>query len=169
VTISNITGNGTLGISLAANTATDQSGHEVGTAGPSATVQVRGARVLQVGLSGLPRTVRPNQIVQETVSFANVGNQTATGMVVRMSLPAGARFNPARSTQGWVARGGGLFTFQVGTVAAGGHGTLRFPFTVGRSKGPGRLRLTSRVTVRDNLSGNLDLGTASASTLLSIQ
>src|SRR5690606_12402492 len=49
VTISSITGDGTIGISIAANTASDAAGNQAGAAGPSTTFTVSGMPGISIG------------------------------------------------------------------------------------------------------------------------
>jgi uncharacterized repeat protein (TIGR01451 family) len=71
---------------------------------------------------GIP--ARPGGMVSYTLSYQNVGDQDATGVVITETVPAGTEFNAADSTVGWVClpddTAGSTCTLAVGDVAAGG-------------------------------------------------
>jgi uncharacterized repeat protein (TIGR01451 family) len=47
-------------------------------------------------------TVAPGDTIVYTLTFTNVGNRNATGVVLTETVPANTTFNPALSTPGWV-------------------------------------------------------------------
>jgi uncharacterized repeat protein (TIGR01451 family) len=153
VTLMNVTGKGTLGISLAAGTASDNAGNHAAAAGPSATATIAGAAVLKISQNKPPASLRPGNTYAFVINIANTGNQVAPGTVITDYLPAGAVFNAALSTAGWVNHGGGRFTFDLATLAAGARRTLSFgvtfPITIKRPT-----PMTNRVTITDALVKN---------------
>ncbi len=66
----------------------------------------------------------PNTVVGFTLTYSNVGNQDATGVVITETVPAGTLFNDAGSTPGWSCADGSpagtVCTFNVGPLAADG-------------------------------------------------
>ena len=68
----------------------------------------------------------PGGHVAYTISYGNVGNQGATGVVLTETIPANSTFNAGGSTGGWSC-GATTCTFAVGSVNAGalGFGDLR--------------------------------------------
>ncbi len=70
--------------------------------------------------SGNP--ARPGATLRYTLSYQNVGNQDATGVVITETVPAGTEFNATDSTPGWVClpdgMAGSTCTFSIGDVAA---------------------------------------------------
>ncbi|MFO0799159.1 MAG: Ig-like domain-containing protein [Gemmataceae bacterium] len=84
VTLTGITGNGSLGISLAAGTASDNAGNTAPAAGPSATVEVDNTpptvfSVMRVGAAGVTNAVT----VQYTVTFSEAVSLGATPFTTR--------------------------------------------------------------------------------------
>ena len=74
VTISSITGNGTLGISIAANTASDLAGNPAPAAGPSATFDVSNA-LPSVSIGAPSVSATRNGPVSFTLTFANCADR----------------------------------------------------------------------------------------------
>ena len=66
------------------------------------------------------------------INYSNVGNVGATGVVVTETLPAGTSFDAANSSAGWVetSPGSGIYELTVGSLAAGGTGTVDFAVVV---------------------------------------
>ena len=68
-------------------------------------------------------SARPGGMVNYTLSYQNVGNQDATGVVITETVPAGTDFVAADSTPGWVClpdiTAGSACTLAIGDVAAG--------------------------------------------------
>ena len=66
---------------------------------------------------------RPGGKVSYTLSYQNVGDQDATGVVITETVPDGTEFDAADSTPGWVClpdgMAGSTCTLAVGDVAAG--------------------------------------------------
>jgi len=69
-------------------------------------------------------SARPGGTVIYTLSYQNVGNQDATGVVITETVPVGTEFIAADSTPGWVClpdgTAGSTCTLAVGDLAAGG-------------------------------------------------
>jgi hypothetical protein len=88
VTISNITGSGTLGISLQAGTVTDVAGNPAGAAGPSATFKVNNVTV------NPPATTFTAQIgVSFNQTFTGSGGTSPYALTLTGSTPAGLTFS----------------------------------------------------------------------------
>lgn len=124
VTLSGITGTGTLGISLAANTASDLAGNFAPAAGPSTTFQVDNSpptvtSVVRVGAASVTNAAQ----VQYTVSFSEPVNLGATPFVV---TPTGTLTGVS---VGSVTGGPTAYTVTVNTV--GGDGTIRLDVPAG--------------------------------------
>src|SRR6185503_4544008 len=84
VTISNITGSGTLGISIAAGTASDMAGNLAPASSPSTTFTVVSAIPTTTSLSANPNpsyTVAPNHTVVFTATVTSTGNPVTSGTV----------------------------------------------------------------------------------------
>ncbi|MBP7998732.1 MAG: DUF11 domain-containing protein [Chloroflexi bacterium] len=80
-------------------------------------------------------TVEPGDLITYTLSYANNGNQNATGVVITDTVPANSTFNPTASNPGWSCapnnNAGSICTITVGTVGGGGgNGFIIFVVTV---------------------------------------
>jgi hypothetical protein len=150
VTLTNVTGKGTLGISLAAGTASDNAGNAAAAAGPSGTAAIAGAAVLKVGQNVPPASLPPGKSYAFVIIIANAGNQVAPGTAITDYLPAGAVFNPTLSTAGWVNQGGGRFTFHLDNLGAGARRTLYFGVTFSTAI-TRATPMMNRVTITDAL------------------
>src|SRR5439155_14758535 len=91
VTLSTITGDGTLGISLAAGTATDTPGNTAPAAGPSATVTVDnvGPAISSVSMPADGR-YKAGQILEFTVTFSENVTVVTTGGTPTIGLTIGS-------------------------------------------------------------------------------
>ena len=79
-------------------------------------------------------TTTPGGVVVYTLSYANVGNQGATGVVITETVPTYTTFDLAGSTAGWscadnAAAGTGC-TFTIGNLAAGASSSVLFAVQV---------------------------------------
>ena len=124
VTLSAITGTGTLGISLPANTASDLAGNPAAAAGPSTTFTVDNtppsvSSVARVGAAGVTNAAQ----VQYTVTFSDPVNLGATPFVV---TPTGSLTGVSVTN---VGGGPTAYTVTVGTGS--GDGTIRLDVPAG--------------------------------------
>lgn len=130
VTISSITGDGTIGISIAANTASDAAGNQAGAAGPSTTFTVSGMPGISIGapsailVSGGP--------VDFVVTYTN-----ATAVTL---APGDVTLN----TTGTVA----------GSVAVSGTGLTTRTVTVSGITGDGSFTISIAANTASNTAGN---------------
>ena len=79
--------------------------------------------------------VRPGDAVRYTLVYANIGNQDATGVVLRETLPEWTTFDAANSTPGWLcaldsATNRTICTLAVGDLPAGAQGVTPAHFAV---------------------------------------
>ncbi len=81
-----------------------------------------------------------------TLNYSNAGNQNATGVVLRETLPAGTTFNPGASSEGWTLAedSSGDYILVLGNVDAGSSGTKTFAVTV-NSSGPDTINNTASI------------------------
>ena len=72
----------------------------------------------------------PNGVVVYTLTFENVGDQDATGVVITDTVPANTSFEAGPSSSGWVcapdASAGSACTLALGTIPAGTGGSAAF-------------------------------------------
>ncbi|MEM7783024.1 MAG: SdrD B-like domain-containing protein [Planctomycetota bacterium] len=88
-----------------------------------------------------------------TLNYANTGNQTATGVQIIETVPAGTTF---AGTAGWTDIGGGQYRFDVGTLAAGASGSVTFAVTVNDPQPVGQHTITNSATIDDdNTNGGI--------------
>ncbi len=76
----------------------------------------------------------PGGLIAYTLSYANNGNQAATGVVLSDTVPANTTFNAGASTPGWVCvpdiNAGSVCTLAIGPLAVGGNGSATFAVVV---------------------------------------
>ena len=136
VTISGITGDGTLGISIAAATATDVAGNAVGSAGPSTVLSVDNTAPT-LSISAPSVTFTKTASVTYTVSYADTGG---SGMnAVSLATP-----NITLITTGTA----------VGTMAVTGTGTSARTVTISGIAGDGTLGISIASGTGTDLAGN---------------
>jgi uncharacterized repeat protein (TIGR01451 family) len=79
---------------------------------------------LAVGLT-VPASLNVGSALTNNISITNLGPDTATGVVLTNTLPAGVQFVSASLSQGNLAgAGGGLVTCNLGSLAAGGSANV---------------------------------------------
>jgi uncharacterized repeat protein (TIGR01451 family)/fimbrial isopeptide formation D2 family protein len=97
-----------------------------------------------------------------TITYTNDGNQPATGVTVRETVPVGAKFTAASSTAGWSCPNGSVagtvctHAAGSGTVAGGGSGTVDFAVTVVDPIPTAVTKIDNTATVADDGSNNDD-------------
>ncbi|RYE06685.1 MAG: hypothetical protein EOP51_34320, partial [Sphingobacteriales bacterium] len=89
ITISDITGDGTLGITIAAGTANDAAGNLAEATGPSTTFTVTPSSDLSATLTANPTTISSGDAITYTMTVTNNGPSTATNISLNIPLPAG--------------------------------------------------------------------------------
>ena len=102
----------------------------------------------------------PGGAVTWTLSWENVGNQDATGVVLVDVVPANATFSPAGSSPGWVCtpdtQAGALCLLSLGTVPAGESGTRSFSVAVDPAVPAGVTEIVNLARVEDDGSNGPD-------------
>jgi uncharacterized repeat protein (TIGR01451 family) len=105
-------------------------------------------------------TTVPGGVVVYTLSYANNGNQNATGVVLTDTVPVGTSFNAGASTPGWVCvpgtGAGSACTLAIGGLAAGASGSAIFAVTVDNPVPPGFTLVANTATVADDGSNGPD-------------
>ncbi len=100
-------------------------------------------------------TAKPGDTVVYTLSYRNVGDQDATGVVITETVPANARFNSAASTTGWNcspdATAGSVCTLDIGAVsAAAGTASVTFAVTVDKPLPAGITQISNSASIADD-------------------
>ncbi len=158
VTISGITGNGTLGISIAAGTASDSTGNSAASAGPSATFNVVNSQpTISIGTPS-PATSNTGPVTY-TLTYSDATTITLA--------PGDITLNKSGTANGTVAVGGSGSTTRTVTISGiTGNGTLGISIAAGTaSDAGGNLALSggpSDTFVVDNTPPTLSIGSPSA-------
>ena len=86
-----------------------------------------------------------------TITYENLGNVDATGVVITQQLPMGTTFNAALSTPGWTDQGDGYYAFDVGTLIASAEPQwIASAVTIPTVAPPGLRRLFTTVSITDD-------------------
>jgi uncharacterized repeat protein (TIGR01451 family) len=92
------------------------------------------APVLTITKTASFTQAKPGDVLHYTIKYSNTGNEDAAVVTVTDTVPPGTVFEPMTSTSGWSCApngsAGSVCTFTVGTLAAGGMGTVIFATTV---------------------------------------
>lgn len=143
-------GPGTYTWSVHANDGTCDSGES-----PRRSFRILGAN-LSVMLSDAPDPVTIGRNLIYTILVKNSGPDTATGVQVIDSLPAGVTFVSATASQGTYVRNGHIVTSQLGALANGATAIVRIvvkPETIGTISNTARVTATQHETApTDNTS-----------------
>ncbi|RYD76657.1 MAG: DUF11 domain-containing protein, partial [Verrucomicrobiaceae bacterium] len=107
--------------------------------------------------NGLESTT-PGSALNYTLTYSNQGNQDATGVVLRQTLPVGTAFDATASSAGWVetSPGSGQYTLSIGALSGATSGTAVFAVNVITPVISGLDQIVSTATVSDDLSNGLD-------------
>ncbi len=125
------------------------------------TTPVGAAPDLQIGKTDGGASTTPGGVVVYALSFRNVGNQNATGVVISETVPLHARFNAAASSPGWscadAAPAGTACTLAVGALAAGAApASANFAVIVDSPLAAGVEQLANTATIADDGSNGPD-------------
>jgi len=106
-------------------------------------------------------TATPGAVIVYTLTYANTGNQDATGVVITETVPANATFNAAASTAGWScadgAPAGATCAFTIGNLAAGASGSATFAVRVNAAVPAGATQIANTASISDDGSNGADL------------
>jgi len=106
-------------------------------------------------------TATPGAVIAYTLTYANTGNQDATGVVITETVPANAAFNAAASTAGWScadgAPAGATCAFTIGNLAAGASGSATFAVRVSAAVPAGATQVANTASISDDGSNGADL------------
>jgi uncharacterized repeat protein (TIGR01451 family) len=92
------------------------------TSGAAVTTTVTSAPVLGVSKTDAPDPVAAGANITYTINYSNTGNANATGVVITDTVPANTTFV---SATGGGTLGGGVVTWNLGILAAGGSGSVQ--------------------------------------------
>jgi uncharacterized repeat protein (TIGR01451 family) len=95
-----------------------------------------------------------------TLTYSNVGNQDATGVVITDTVPADTAFKPDASTAGWVCTpevtAGSSCSIAVGAVPAGTIGIIYFTIDTPEPAQVTLTQITNTAGIRDDGANGLD-------------
>ncbi len=155
------------GVSQLSNTASiaDDSTHGAdltpGNNTASDTTPFTGAPDLTISNSDGGASVAPGGMVVYTLTYANVGNRGAAGVVLSETVSANTTFNSAASSAGWVCspnnNAGSTCTLAAATIAAGsGNQAATFAETVGSPLSLAVTQISNTASIADDGSNGTD-------------
>ncbi|NWF78992.1 MAG: DUF11 domain-containing protein, partial [Chloroflexi bacterium] len=96
----------------------------------------------------------PGRPIAYTLSYRNVGNQGASGVVISETVPANTRFTATASSAGWScadgAAAGTSCSFNLGSLAAGASGNVSFTVVVDNPLAPGVISIRNTASIADD-------------------
>ncbi len=99
-------------------------------------------------------TAEPGDVVVYTLTFANTGNQDATGVFITDTVPDHTSFDPASSSAGWScvpdSSAGSVCTILIGDLDAGDGGSVSFAVTVDNPLPTGVTEIFNIATISDD-------------------
>jgi uncharacterized repeat protein (TIGR01451 family) len=103
---------------------------------------------------------RAGEVVVYTLSYANVGDQDATGVVITDTVPVNTRFVTAGSSAGWscanLAPAGTACNLSIGNLAAGASGSVTFAVQIDDPLPAGVTFVTNTASIADDGSNGAD-------------
>ena len=96
--------------------------------------------------------------VSYDVTWSNLGQADASGVVVTENLPAGTTFDAINSDPGWIetSPGSGIYEYTVGNLPVGSMGTAVFAVIVDNPLAAGIENIANLVTIADDGSNGTD-------------
>ena len=103
-------------------------------------------------------TTTPGNSHVYVVDFQNVGDIDATGVIITQTLPVGTTFDPTNSSSGWVetSPGSGVYQLSVGSLPAGGMGSVNFAVTVDDPAAAGLDTIVDNASITDDGASGAD-------------
>lgn len=127
----------------------------------SDTTPIDAAPDLTLAKSDGGASTTPGGTVAYTLSYANAGNQGATGVVLTETVPANTTFNAGASTAGWACapnnNAGSTCTLAIGALAGGGaNGTATYAVSVVSPVPAGVTQISNTASVADDGANGAD-------------
>jgi len=102
-------------------------------------------------------SVVPGGTLTYTLSYANGGDRAATGISILETLPANTAFDAGHSTAGWTQVGStSQYRLDLGTLAAGQHGSVFFAVTVSVAPPAQVTSVTNLAVIQDDGANGAD-------------
>jgi uncharacterized repeat protein (TIGR01451 family) len=116
---------------------------------------------LSVAITDGGVTASPDDTISYALTYAQGGDQDATGALLETTVPANTRFAPVASTPGWscAPAGGGpgaTCTFTLGDFSAGSSGSAAFALLLDAELPSGFGQITLGVSIRDDGTNGAD-------------
>ena len=107
-------------------------------------------------------TVIAGDMIVYVINYANIGNQTSTGVEITETVPAHTVFNPSASTATWVCipdnTAGSTCIFSIATLnGSGGNGSINFAVDVNTPLPAGIDTINNSVSIADDGTNGLDI------------
>lgn len=119
-----------------------------------------GGPELSVTKSDGVTSTTPGSTLSYAIGYANGGNNGATNVTLSDTVPLNTTFNAASSAVGWSCSDGDpagtVCTFNVGTVAQGGSGSVVFAVTVDNAVLAGATQISNTVSISDDGTNGAD-------------
>ncbi len=101
-------------------------------------------------------SAQPGDTLTYVITYQNVGNQDATGVVITETIPANTVFVPGSSTAGWTLAGN-TAAFNIGALAAGAPSqTVTFAVQVTATVPAGAAQVINTATIDDDHNNGVD-------------
>jgi fimbrial isopeptide formation D2 family protein/uncharacterized repeat protein (TIGR01451 family) len=114
---------------------------------------IRATPDMQISKSDGGITAVEGGTITYTLTYTNAGDQDATSVVITETLPLNTSFV---GPTGWVDQGSGVFTRNVGDMAAGASGNITFMVKLDAPLSAGVTQVTNTVTIADDGSNGDD-------------
>ncbi len=102
----------------------------------------------------------PGQTVVYTISYDNIGDQNATGVVITETVPANTTFDVGMSTVGWGClpdgNAGSVCTFTVGNLNVGGGGAIDYAIIIDDPLPTNVKVIVNAVSIADDGTNGMD-------------
>ena len=138
-------------------------GTEVSQATVSETTTTFAQPDLRVTLADEGQTKLPGETIAYTATYANIGNQNATGVTLRYTIPTGATMDlNTPENANWICNGttaGSICTYVLGAVAAGADDTVSFLLTIDEQLPAALDGITHEIEVFDDGQNGAELET----------
>jgi len=143
------------GVNQVANTAKIGHNTAFNAAQSSTTTLIDAAPDLSITKDDGGLTPKPSDTLIYTLTYANHGNQTATGVAVNETVPANTTFVASASSPGWrcVAT---LCSYPIGNLPASISGLLKFAVQVTDPLPVGVSQVTNQATIQDDGANGQD-------------
>lgn len=120
------------------------------------------APAFQLSIRVEPTSPKPNENLSFALNYTNTGNVTLNNLVLSLTVPTHSKFNAGASTPGWDcphdSGPGAICRFNLGSVAPGIHGEIRFVVTMDSVLPLNATQIETTVTITDG-DGNILNGT----------